>query len=297
MTFKGSASIRYRDRDIKGVSELVLNIGGFIMSVTFPPDYGEVGLPPSYTYFVSENEPEVFLQVHSGRLPFDGHGREKIFNSGPNWSLYRSRGKYIVRTMFQEVVFDPDFRSAELYMSGGQDDSLRPMFFGYPLYEILMINLLCRDRGILLHACGIVDRGEGVLFCGMSGGGKSTLANIWKDEKGVTVLSDDRIIVRRIGGRLTAFGTPWHGEAGHCSHERVRLRKIFFIEHAEKNWVKKISRTEAVSNLLTRSFPPLWDREGMARTLEFVDTLSQQIPCYALGVVPDDRVVDFVRNV
>ncbi|MBW2646980.1 MAG: hypothetical protein JRE23_12565, partial [Deltaproteobacteria bacterium] len=224
-------------------------------------------------------------------------GRKKIFDSGPNWSLYRGGGRYILRTILQEAIFDPDFRSADLYTLSEQDDSSIPKFFVYPLHEILMINLLCKDEGILLHACGIIDKEEGILFCGMSGGGKSTLANIWKDKKGVVVLSDDRIIVRGIDGNLMAFGTPWHGEAGHCSHERVRLRKIFFIEHAEKNWVKKISRTKAVSNLLIRSFPPLWDREGMARTLEFVDTLSREIPCYALGVVPDDRVIDFVRNI
>ena len=160
-----------------------------------------------------------------------------------------------------------------------------------------MINLLCRDQGILLHACGIADSGEGILFCGMSGGGKSTLANIWKDEKGAIVLSDDRIIVRSIGGHLIASGTPWHGEAGHCSLERIRVRKIFFIEHAKKNRVKNLSRTEIVSNLLIRSFPPLWDKAGMGRTLEFVDTLSQQIPCYSMGFVPDHRVIEFARSV
>jgi hypothetical protein len=276
-------------------SDFTFNIGGFTLSVQFP-DNCEGAFPSPYKHFASEREPDVSLRVQPGRFPYGGD-KEKIFDCRPNWSLYRSSGKYILSTMFQEALFDPDFRSADLYTLSERDDSLSPKFLVYPLHEILMINLLCRDQGVILHACGIIDRGEGILFCGMSGGGKSTLANIWKDEEGVTVLSDDRIIVRRINGDLIAFGTPWHGEAGYCSPERVRLRKIFFIEHAGKNWVKKISRTTAVSNLLTRSFPPLWDREGMERTLEFVDTLSSEIPCYALGFVPDDRVVDFVRNV
>ena len=136
-----------------------------------------------------------------------------------------------------------------------------------------------------------------MLFCGMSGGGKSTLANIWKHEKGAVVLSDDRMIVRSIGGDVIASGTPWHGEAGHCSPKTVRVRKIFFIDHAKKNRVRHLSRTEIVSNVLIRSFPPLWDKEGMGRTLEFVDTLSQRIPCYFMGFVPDHRVIEFARSV
>ncbi len=194
-------------------------------------------------------------------------------------------------------MFDPDFRSGDLYALSERGDFFSSQCFAYPLHEILMIHLLCRDQGLLLHACGIVDRGEGILFCGMSGGGKSTLANIWKDQAGNIVLSDDRVIVRMIAGDLTAFGTPWHGQAGHSSPETGQLRRIFFIEHAEKNWVKKLSRTETVSNLVARSFPPLWDRDGMIRTLEFADILSQQIPCYALGFVPDDRIIEFVRDI
>ena len=278
------------------VSELRLNIGGFTISMTLPDDLGELALPSSYTHFLSDKEPDVYLRIHRDPFPFDEFSREEIFDSGPNWSLYRSDGKYILRTMFQEAIFSPDFRFADLHMSGEQDGTLKPVFFGYPLDQILMINLLCQDQGILLHACGIVDNGEGILFCGMSGQGKSTLANIWKDEKGSVVLSDDRVIARGILGDLMASGTPWPGEGNHCSHETVRLRKIFFIEHAKRNWVRDLSQREAVSSVLTRSFLPLWDKAGMTRTLEFVDTLSQKIPCYALGFVPDDQIVQFVRG-
>ena len=277
------------------MSEFRFNIGGFTISVTYPVDYRGIALPLSYRHFLSVRKPDVFVKVHSGPLPSDGR-REKIFDSGPNWSLYRGRENYVVRTMFQEAIFDPGFRSADIY-GIGQEDEIGPAFWGYPLDEILMINLLCGDRGILLHACGIADRAEGILFCGMSGGGKSTLANIWKGEKGVIVLSDDRIVLRMIEGCLTACGTPWHGEAGHCSRERVRVRKIFFIEHAQRNRVKNLSRPETVSHLLTRSFPPLWDKEGMARTLEFVDALSQQVPCYSMGFVPDHQIIEFVRSI
>ena len=278
------------------MSDLQFNVGGFTISMYCPGNDGDVMLPNAYRHFLSEKAPDVFLKVHPDRV-FFYRRREKIFHSGPNWRLYRSGEKYIVRTMFQEGIFDPDFRSGDLYALRKRGGFFNFQYFAYPLHEILMIHLLCRDQGLLLHACGIVDKGDGILFCGMSGGGKSTLANIWEDQTGNMVLSDDRVIVRMIDGCVTAFGTPWHGEAGHASPEMARLRKIFFIEHAEKNWAKKLSRTEAVSHLMTRSFPPLWDRDGMIRTLEFADILSQKIPCYGLGFVPDNRIIEFVRDI
>jgi hypothetical protein len=278
------------------MSELRFNVGGFTISMHCPGNDGAVMLPAAYTDFLSEKAPDVFLKVHPESV-FSHGSREKIFHSGPNWRLFRSGEKYIVRTMFQEGVFDPDFCSGDLYALRKRGNLFNFQSFAYPLHEILTIHLLCRDQGLLLHACGIVDRGDGILFCGMSGGGKSTLANIWQEQTGNIVLSDDRVIVRMNDGCVTAFGTPWHGEAGHASPAMARLRRIFFIEHAEKNWVKKLSRTEIVSYLIARSFPPLWDRDGMMRTLEFADILSQTIPCYGLGFVPDDRIIGFVRDI
>lgn len=277
------------------MSEFRLSIGGFTFSVSFLEDYTGIMHTAPYRRFLSENGPDVFVRFHARPLSSNGP-RQIIFDSGSNWSLCRSDGQYLVRTMFQEAVCSQDFRSADVYMIAA-DEEIKPILFGYPLDELLMINLLCRNQGILLHACGISDRGEGILFCGMSGAGKSTLANIWKAEEGVVVLGDDRIVLRMIDGDLMICGTPWHGEARHCSPEMVPVRKIFIIEHAKENLVKNLSRAQAVSHILPRSFVPIWDKAGMARTLEFADTVTAQIPAYSIGVVPDRRVVEFARSI
>jgi serine kinase of HPr protein (carbohydrate metabolism regulator) len=46
-----------------------------------------------------------------------------------------------------------------------------------------------------MHACGLVDRGDGYLFCGRSGAGKSTSAGLWQREP--RVLNDDRVLIQR----------------------------------------------------------------------------------------------------
>ena len=68
-----------------------------------------------------------------------------------------------------------------------------------PLDELLYGALLARGRGAEIHGCGLIDaHGNGLLFAGRSGAGKTTMARLWQDVPGTTILSDDRIILRKL---------------------------------------------------------------------------------------------------
>jgi len=165
------------------------------------------------------------------------------------------------------------------------------------LAELLMMNLLSLSRGALLHACGVSDKGRGLLFVGKSGAGKSTMAELWRDEEGATILSDDRVIVREQEGRFWAYGTPWHGDAGFCSPQSVPLDAMFVIRHGGENSIMRLEEVrQVVSSLLVRSFPTFWNAEGMAFTLGFLERMSQGVPCYDLGFLPDKGIVQLVRS-
>ena len=70
---------------------------------------------------------------------------------------------------------------------------------------------LCLQRGgLLLHACGLRVGERGYLFAGPSGAGKSTVAAL---STGATVLSDDLVAVRPVGGRYHLYGTPFFGSS------------------------------------------------------------------------------------
>jgi hypothetical protein len=72
---------------------------------------------------------------------------------------------------------------------------------------------------------------------------------------------------------------------------------MFFLKHGEKNSAVPRKGAEAVSMLLTRSFPPLWDQNGMDYTLGLLDRMASKLPCYELHFLPDKKIIDFVRNV
>ena len=227
--------------------------------------------------------------------------REKTFDSGQTWALFHSGGRLVLQnTSLQSEIgpsrflfLTPDLKSGDLYLSGDTPQDVDPL--GYPLNQVLWILLLSRGRGMIFHACGMDDHGKGYLFLGNSGDGKSTTARLWFDH-GLIVLNDDRIIVRETKGKFWMYGTPWHGDFKEHSPRGLPIHKLFFLHHGRKNSSQPKSGAEAVSMLLARSFPPFWDKEGMAFTIEFCQRLVSEIPCYELTFAPDGGMIDFVRN-
>lgn len=285
---------------------LKIGIGGIVISVVPESTFQGFRIDDDHGRFITEGEPEVVLRFHYGDLSDEYDLGEKIFDSGGIWSFHRRNGKYLLRISYSDsnstpdkiAVFEPDFRSGDVHISDRRPNGpVASDPFLYPFAGLFMINLLSQGRGVLIHSCGVDDDGQGLLFAGESGAGKSSLANLWKNKKNVTVLSDDRIIIRKIDGRLWMYGTPWHGDAGICSPEKAPLEKVFFLKHAKKNEIKKIAPIDTASRLIVCSFPTFWDKKGMEFTLNFCAELSGEVPCYELGFVPDESVLDLVKSV
>jgi hypothetical protein len=54
---------------------------------------------------------------------------------------------------------------------------------------------------------------------------------------------------------------------------------------------------DPVSHLLTCSFPPLWDSQGMEFVLEFFSQLAAQVPCQELSFRPEKSVLALVTKI
>lgn len=255
-------------------------------------------------FLTTDTQPDILLQVHYGDIP-DIRPEQKIFDSGGVWSLHNWHGKYLLSFVspvfgphpYRLATFDPDFSHGDLYIreEGNIQETSDIDALEYPLDELLMVNFLSLGRGIDIHACGVVFDSCGLVFCGVSEAGKSTLGELWK-RRGVKILSDDRLILRRQDGGIWVHGTPWHGDARISLAEKAPLKALYFIRHGQENQIIPLSHTEVVTRLLVRSFPTFYNLQGMEYTLDFIAELAQEIPCYELGFVPDQSVIDEVLN-
>jgi hypothetical protein len=238
-----------------------------------------------------------------GDLRANAIGRP-IFDSGGLWKLYGDGGDYVFRLSspafgahpYKEARFSSDFTRGDVTLHADFHEKGHPIFpLEYPLDELLLTNLLARGRGVELHACGLIDRdGRGYLFAGHSGAGKTTTAKLW-DSAGVSVLSDDRIILRCLDGKVWMYGTPWHGEAQFAAPTRTELMHVFALHHGAANRCRRLPQPEAVSSLFARGFVPFYHAAALAYTLEVLQQITDAVPCSELRFVPDKEVIDFVR--
>lgn len=262
-------------------------------------------LNEDYRPFLTSAEPDVLLTVSESALPalfpLESH---RVFDAWDKWGLYGIDGQKVLVQRHpissaipdRIIIIDSEFRRGELFIrSPGPSHLGLPHPLDYPLGQVLMVWLLAQGRGLMVHACGVSDNGRGYVLAGNSGHGKTTLAEIWQSE--ARILNDDRIILRKKDGRFWMYGTPWRGANRSVSPQGVPVEKIFFPKHAVNNGAKRVVGAQAASMILTRCFPPVWDAEGMAYTLDFLSELTSQVPCYELAFSPDDQVRDFIRCV
>jgi hypothetical protein len=139
--------------------------------------------------------------------------------------------------------------------------------------------------------------GRGYLFLGQSGAGKTTTTRIWEKDPRVLILSDDRIILRQLEGKIWMYGTPWHGEAGLAAPDRTELTHLFFLGRGALNQTVPIRVTEAVMRLFACSFVPFYNAPGLDYSLDFLQQVAGAIPCAELRFVPDAGVIEYIRAI
>jgi hypothetical protein len=231
---------------------------------------------------------------------------QKLFESSAIWQLYKNDGNYIFSLSSQALGSIPykvarvgkDFSWAEVLLHKGYFEQDRPIYpLEYPLDELLFIHYLALGRGAEVHACGVVDyHGDGHLFLGQSEAGKTTMAKLWQNEEGATVLSDDRIILRRKGEELWMYGTPWHGDAEIASPFQARLSRLYFLEHGKKNELVELGMTEAMAQLFACSFIPFYSPEALKFTIGFFEQVARAVPCYKLSFIPNKKAIGFIQQ-
>lgn len=286
------------------VRQVKFQIAGLVFELVAADGSDGFVVPSSYRSFqVADGKSDILIKAHSGMIPdwrgdlvFDSHGPWRLWRRDENMvlSLHNSPEK---TEPYQVVILDRDFTQAETYTEQSVIDGWDGYFpMNYPLDEVVAVNRLAFGHGVEVHASGISDNGQGILFLGVSGSGKSTISKLWDEEDGVLVLSDDRIIITSRADGYWIHGTPWHGDAGLADPAAVPLEAIYFISHAPENKADRLGAGQAASQLLARSFPTFWHKEGMQFTAGFTVDIAQNVPAYQLSFAPDRSAVEYVRK-
>jgi hypothetical protein len=287
-----------------------LEIAAVNFAISYPDSFSLQEYGPSYTTFLNSVQSaliDVDIALTLTHMP-DTDGMKTVFDSGQAWSMFQKDDTFYLKYMSPEskkpfwvTEITADFAKATVYCSeefiqdnNGRKTLLNPV--GYPLDQIILMHYLSLREGALIHAAGIGISNKGYIFAGRSGAGKTTISRQFAVRNYQSMLSDDRIIMRKIDKTCWIFGTPWPGEGSIAVNKSAPLAGIFFLSHGDANRIEKISPGSALEHLLPVVSVPWYDAERMTGVLSFCEELISHIPTYRLLFRPETEVVNVLEE-
>ncbi len=142
---------------------------------------------------------------------------------------------------------------------------------------------LAKENTFLFHCSAIAFDGAGVLFTAPSGTGKSTHTRLWREAFGerVTVINDDKPLLKVKDDGIYVYGTPWCGKHGIETNMCVKVKAVVLIERATENILEKLRFDEGYRVLFTQTHRPS-EPSGAAASLRFINLLAESVSMYKM---------------
>ena len=280
--------------------QLYLSIAGF--SICLHAEC-QLMLDDGFTHFTVDSTQEADITIecrnNDSLPPFEN--AEKVFTSANDelkfYEIYRRGDDLIFRvfdqqnqTCIQQTALLDGGLKRWIIWSEETDGVLEPLVF--PMAPILLHYAVLSADAVMMHASGVFDGEKGRLFSGFSGAGKSTISGIWK-QQGNLLINDDRLIIRKEKGEYFMYNTPMYYPD---DNKKSPLHAVFLIRHAPENVINRMAGAAAVSSVMAFSIQNNYDTRFVQHHLDFFANMCSQIPVFQLGFVPDEKVVNFIKE-
>ena len=155
-----------------------------------------------------------------------------------------------------------------------------------------LFGILLEYGGLVLHAAYVAYQGQGILFSGPSGMGKSTQAALWEKYRGAEVINGDRTLIRRgPDGAFWAYGVCYSGTSGICKNVGTPLKALVLLAQGPENTVEPLGGLTAFRALLPRVSYRTWDTEEIKNATQILSALLTEQPVFYLTCRPDEGAV------
>ena len=151
------------------------------------------------------------------------------------------------------------------------------------IYNLLLSSyqFVCAQSGALLMHAGALDHhGDAIVFCGVSGAGKSTQVTSWINQFKATPINYDHPCVVWNGNVPIAYGSPWGGKENYCKSTGAPIKAIVFVNKSDQDSVEELKKGEAFSLLALHNPLPHIRPEMDAKLLDTVERLVKSVPVY-----------------
>ena len=134
--------------------------------------------------------------------------------------------------------------------------------------------------GLLIHSAAIAYHGQGILFCGVPGAGKSTQARLWEQVFGAEAINNDQPCIVYEDGTPFVSGTPWSGKEPCYKNLCVPARAIVLVEKSSADRIEPVSPAEAYGLLSLHEYVVPVQPEIDALFCAAMEKLISSVPVY-----------------
>jgi hypothetical protein len=300
-------SIKYR-KEWMDNHRRYYGIAGMTIKVESDIPFTDTTFDPKFEPFRLEEPGEDMISIrHHFSLPElkkQDLGTE-VYRRAP-WAIYRKGSSWVYlgispreddETLHRVAVFDEDHTHARIYSPSDEHFTQGKLasLTMFPTDQILLARILADRQGCFLHSSGVILDGKGFLFVGHSDAGKSTTVKMLKGQ--AEILCDDRNIVRKKDDGFQLYGTWSHGEVPDVSAASAPLRAILFLKQAPENRIEPVAdNKESLQILLACLIKPYVSTDWWEKTLTFIESLVQGVPCYNMYFDKSGEIVESIRS-
>lgn len=149
---------------------------------------------------------------------------------------------------------------------------------------------------VILHSSFLAYKGSAVLFSAPSGTGKSTQAELWRQNRPDTeIINGDRSVLSCDNGQVMAHGIPFCGTSGISLNKSLPVRAIVVLRQSGKNEIQRLGEKEAFALLFSECGVNRWSKEDTERVTELLCQVVARVPVFYYACRPDKTAVDVLE--
>ena len=150
-----------------------------------------------------------------------------------------------------------------------------------------MFIFACVEKGRLpIHSASVIYENKVYLFSAPSGTGKSTHADLWKEQFECEILNGDiaiaQMIVEDNKKKAMVYGCPWCGTSNLYMNKTVELGGIAFLNQGKENIIYDLSMEDLGIKILENHFVPLITKEIADECVKNINSLARIAKGYTL---------------
>jgi hypothetical protein len=277
--------------------EMRVQIGDVCCSIFCPDSEIYTSLYRLYHNFLSDQPEDITLkinvveQISTANIKSALSRGEFIRSEGRIVAIYRLSGKQSTTT--NHTI---NLTAGKCYFGPQLGFKIMNLILPASYYAVVKLRHPDGLSAMLVHSCGIIRRGQVLLFAGPPETGKTTIARLCGDEHG-QVVNDEMVLlsgVRPNSGRPMVQGIPIIGGIAQRLNVKAPLACVIMLKQDSKTAVRRLSRLEAYLRFM-RQVIASWDyyagykdtKKIILQNTEFSDWVTKNVPFYELQFTLD----------